>query len=400
MPAFHYRAVDSEGQEVDGVIDGDTPRHARGELRSRGLLPLDVAPVGDGAASRGGRKRLAHRQLVMLTRQWASLLAAGLTLGETLHSLVDQHEDPLVKSIVGGVRAEVAAGCPLHRALGSFPQAFPPIYVALVKAGEASGELSRVLSALAAYLERQADVRRRTLAALLYPAVVGMVGLLIVLALLVYVVPQVTAVFAHSRQELPILTRLLSTVGRLALPAFVVLIPLSLGGVWLGRRLLLDPERRQRFHRFLLRLPLIGRLLRDAETARFSATLGILIGGGVPLLMALETGRSVMRLLPMQMAVTGAMTAVAEGGAFARALANEKMFPSLLVHLVAGGEKSGRLPEMLSHAAELMQTEVDERLATLTALLEPLLIVLMGGIVLLVVLAIMQPILEVNQVLR
>lgn len=399
MSAFHYRAVDSGGQEVNGVIDADTPRHARGELRNRGLLPLDVAPVGDGPA-RGGRKRLAHRQLVMLTRQWSSLLAAGLTLGETLHGLVDQHEDPLVRNILGGVRAEVAAGCPLHRALESFPQAFPPIYVALVRAGEASGELPRVLSALATYLERQAEVRRRTLAAMLYPAVVSMIGLLIVFALLVYVVPQVTAVFAHSRQELPFLTRILASVGNLALPAFALLVPLSLGGIWLGRRLLHDMERRQRFHRVLLRLPLIGRLLRDAETARFAATLGILVGGGVPLLTALETGRSVMRLLPLQAAITGAMAAVAEGGAFARALANEKLFPSLLVHLVAGGEKSGRLPEMLARAAELMQAEVDERLATLTALLEPLLIVLMGGIVLLVVLAIMQPILEVNQVLR
>lgn len=399
MPAFQYRALDAKGQELGGVIDADTARHARGELRDRGLLPLEVAPVGETTA-KGGRHRLAHRQLVMLTRQWASLLAAGLTIGETLHSLVDQHEDRLVKNILGGVRAEVAAGVPLHRALAAFPQAFPTIYVALVKAGEASGELPRVLSALAGYLERQSEVRRRTLAAMLYPAIVSAVGLLIVFALLAYVVPQVTAVFAHSRQELPLLTRLLSAAGQFALPAAALSVPLSLGGAWLGRGLLRDQGRRQRFHDALLRLPLIGRLLRDSETARFSATLGILVGGGVPLLSALETGRSVMRLLPMQAATTGAMTAVAEGSALARALANEKAFPPLLVHLVAGGEKSGRLAEMLSRSAELMQAEVDESLATLTALLEPLLIMLMGGIVLLVVLAIMQPILEVNQVLR
>lgn len=400
MAAFQYRALDPDGRELSGVIDADTPRHARGELRHRGLLPVEVGPVRQGADIGGRGGRLSTRQRVLLTRQWASLLAAGLTLSEALQSLLDQHEDESVKRILGGVRAEVAAGCPLHRALGAFPRAFPSLYVALVKAGEASGELPRVLAALATHLEQQAEVRRRTLAALLYPAMVSIVGLLIVFALMVYVVPQVTAVFAHSRQELPLLTRLLTTAGQFALPAGILALLVGLLASWALRRALNDEAQRKRIHAAILRLPVLGPLFRATEAARFSATLGILIGGGVPLLAALNTGREVLRFQPMVDAVGNTLSAVAEGGTLARSLAAEKAFPSLLTHLVAGGEKSGRLSDMLEHAAALMQAEVDERLATLVALLEPLLILLMGGIVLVVVLAIMQPILEVNQLLR
>lgn len=400
MSAFQYRALDLEGRELSGVIDADSPRHARGELRGRGLLPVDVAPVSSGAAGARSGDRLSVRQRVLLTRQWASLLAAGLTLAEALYSLYDQHEDEAVRRILGGVRAEIAAGCPLHRALAAFPRAFPPLYVALVKAGEESGELARVLTALAGHLEQQAEVRRRTLAAMLYPAMVSLVGLVIVFALMVYVVPQVSAVFAHNHQKLPLLTRMLATMSEWALPAGLAAVPLGFLAAWQARRALANPVKRKRFHELLLRLPLIGALFRSAEAARFSATLGILVGGGVPLLPALETGRAVLHLLPLQDAVGKAIAAVAEGGALARGLAAERAFPSLLTHLVAGGEKSGRLPDMLGRAAELMQAEVDERLAMLVAVLEPLLILLMGGIVLVVVLAIMQPILEVNQLLR
>lgn len=400
MAAFQYQALDAAGRELSGVIDADSPRQARSELRLRRLLPLAVAPVAAGTGAAGRRGRLPARARVLATRQWASLLAAGLTLGEALDSLVDQHEDPRVKNVFAGVRAEVAAGLPLHQALAAFPDAFPPLYLALVRAGEQSGELPRVLAALADHLEGQAEVRRRTLAAMLYPALVSLVGLLVVIGLMVYVVPQVTAVFEHGRQSLPLLTRLLVAAGKLALPALILALPLGLAAAWAARRALRDPQRRRRFHAFLLRLPVLGPLLRAAETARFAATLAILAGGGVPLLSSLETGRQVLRLLPIQAAVAEAIAAVAEGAPLARALAAGRAFPSLLVHLVAGGEKSGRLPEMLERAAKLLQAEVDEGLGILTTLLEPLMILFMGGIVLTVVLAIMQPILEVNQLLR
>jgi len=398
MTAFQYRALDADGHEQAGVIDSDSARQARSELRRRQLLPVAVSAVSAAAAGRG--HALSGRQRVLLTRQWSSLLAAGLTLAESLDSLVDQHEDPQVKRTLSGVRSAVGAGFPLNMALAGFPRAFPPIYVALVRAGENSGSLPQVLLALAVYLERQAEVRRRTLAALLYPAIVGTVGLIIVLALMIYVVPQVTAVFSHGQRQLPLLTRLLIGAGHVALPTTLALAVLGVAAVFVGRRLLRQPQRQWQFHTLLLRLPLLGSLMRSAETARFAATLAILTRGGVPLLVALETGGAVLRLRPLSDAVQVARQSVAAGAPLARALAADGAFPSLLVHLVAGGERSGRLPEMLERSAILLQEEVDDRLTTLTTLLEPLLILLMGGVVLTVVLAIMQPILEVNQLLR
>jgi general secretion pathway protein F len=398
MTAFQYRALDADGREQAGVIDSDSARQARSELRRRQLLPMEVNAVSRDAVVRG--RSLSTRQRVLLTRQWASLLAAGLTLAESLDSLVDQHEDPRVKQTLSGVRSAVGAGFPLNVALSSFPRAFPPIYVALVRAGEHSGSLPQVLLALAVYLERQAEVRRRTLAALLYPAIVSFVGLIIVLALMVYVVPQVTAVFAHGQRQLPLLTRLLIGLGNVALPMTLAMIVLGVAVVSIGRQLLKQVHRQWQFHTLLLRLPVLGSLMRAGETARFAATLAILTRGGVPLLAALETGGAVLRLRPLSDAVKTARQSVAAGAPLARALAADGAFPSLLVHLVAGGERSGRLPEMLERSATLMQEEVDDRLTTLTTLLEPLLILLMGGIVLTVVLAIMQPILEVNQLLR
>lgn len=398
MAAFQYRAIDLDGRELAGIVDADSARQARSELRQRQLLPVDVSAISANTAERS--QSLSGRQRVLLTRQWASLLAAGLTLAETLQSLVDQHDDSEIKRTLSGVRAGVTGGLPLHKALADFPRAFPPIYVALVRAGEHSGSLPQVLLALAAYLERQADVRRRTLAALLYPAIVSSVGLIIVLALMIYVVPQVTAVFAHGQRQLPLLTRLLIGLSEIALPLTLAVAVLGVGTFFVGRRLLARGARQRQFHTLLLRLPLVGTLLRFGETARFSATLAILTKGGVPLLSALETGGAVLRLRPLSDAVKAAGLAVAAGAPLAFALAADQIFPSLLVHLVAGGERSGRLPEMLERAAILMQEEVDDRLSTLTALLEPLLIVLMGAIVLIVVLAIMQPILEVNQLWR
>jgi general secretion pathway protein F len=398
MPAFQYRAVDADGRELAGVIDADSPRQARSDLRQKHLLPIDVSAVAVDAA--GHRQGLSGRQRVLLTRQWASLLAAGLTLAEALDSLVDQHEDVRVKRTLAGVRASIGAGLPLHHALADYPRAFPPLYVALVRAGEHSGSLPQVLLALAEHLEHQAEVRRRTIAALLYPAIVSAVGILIVLGLMIYVVPQVTAVFAHGRRQLPLLTRFLIGAGQVALPVTLTAVAIGIGAVVAGRRLFGSGHRQWRLHALLLRLPLVGGLLRTGETARFAATLAILTRGGVPLLPALATAAAVLRLRPLADAAKATGQVVAAGAPLARALANDGAFPSLLAHLVAGGEKSGRLPEMLERAAELLQAEVDDRLATLTTLLEPLLILLMGAIVLTVVLAIMQPILEVNQLLR
>ncbi|HTY99984.1 MAG TPA: type II secretion system F family protein, partial [Rhodocyclaceae bacterium] len=301
MTAFQYRALDAEGRELAGVIDSDSARQARSELRQRQLLPVAVTAIGAEPADRG--QRLSGRQRVLLTRQWSSLLAAGLTLAESLQSLVDQYDEPKVKRTLSAVRAAVTAGMPLNKALADFPASFPPIYVALVRAGEQSGSLPQVLLALAAHLERQADVRRRTLAALLYPAIVSAVGILIVFGLMVYVVPQVTAVFAHGNHQLPLLTRLLIWLGRIALPAaglVAVLVPAAVVG---GRRLLAAEGRQRQGHGLLLRLPLVGALLRTADVARFAATLGILLAGGVPLLPALETARAVLRLRPLAEAV-------------------------------------------------------------------------------------------------
>lgn len=402
MTAFRYRALDAAGRETPGVVEADTARAARALLRERGLFPLEVSSVGQEAAGKRkvSRRKLREADLTLLTRQWGTLLASGLTVEQALAALIEQSESEFLRQLLAGVRSEILSGYSLRAALDRYPQSFDALYRASVAAGEKSGELSLVMNQLADYLDRRHALRAKTFQALLYPLIVATIALLVIVGLMTYVVPQVVSVFQQGRQELPLLTRSLIVVSDL-LRAWGWLMLLMLGGAFLAaRRALRAKALRRRWDAWLLRLPLLGRHLRTLDATRFASTLAILAGSGVPLLAALEAGRQVITRLPLAEAVATAAERVREGLPLSRALAASGQFPPLLIHMIANGEATGRLDELLERAARLQQAELENRTATLTTLLEPVLLLVMGGFVLLIVLAVMQPIIELNTLMK
>jgi len=410
MAAFQYVAVAGDGHETQGVIDADTARAARSLLRERGLLPIALesrgASHGNAAAKHSSNALLKKRasipsgELPLLTRQWASLLAAGLTAEQALTALIEQAESTSIHHVLASVRAELVAGYSLGAALDRYAHAFPAVYRASVAAGEKSGRLPAVLGELADYLERRDALRRKTLQALIYPVLVAVVALVVIGALMIYVVPQVVSVFQGGKQALPWLTRALIWVSNTLRNYGLWIAMLVIVAGFLTRSSLKNPVIKKQWHARLLTLPMLGRHLRTLESARFSSTLAMLAGSGVPLLSALEAAKRVIGSLPMQDAVDQAMALVREGAPLSRALAQTKSFPSLLIHLVASGEKTGKVDEMLKRAAQLQERELENRSAVLSSLLEPILLLFMGGFVLVIVLAVMQPIIEINHLFR
>lgn len=395
MQAFRYRALDSAGRSVSGLVQADTPRHARAQLRSRGLLPSTI----DKPVQAWGRA-ISGPELSLLTRQMAALLGSGLTLEQALAALIEAAALPLTREVLAGVKAQIMAGASFASALGGYPRSFPEFYRALVQGGEQSGALPTVLAHLADYLDARQALRQKTSLALLYPILVGVVALAIVAGLLVYVVPQVVQVFQQSRQALPWLTRALiglSEFLRSAWPYLLLVFILVTTTMHLALR---RPAPRRRWHALLLRLPWLGALVRGVDTSRFASTLAILVGGGVPLLGALSSAARTMGNVVMREALERAIARVGEGMSLARALGETRAFPPLLVHLVASGEASGKLEQMLSRAAHLETQSLERRLAVFLTLLEPLMILAMGAVVLLIVLAILLPIIQINQLVR
>jgi general secretion pathway protein F len=396
MEAFRYQALDAAGRSVCGVVQADTPRDARAQLRGRGLLPSEVKKNTAYSWARG----ISAAQLSLLTRQLATLLDSGLTMEQALSALIEEAEAPLTREVLAGVKSELMAGASLATALGGHERSFPEFYRALVRGGEESGALPKVLQHLADYLDARQALRQKTSLALLYPIIVAVVATAIVTGLLVYVVPQVVQVFQQSRQTLPLLTRGLiglSDFLRMAWPFLLLIFVLIAIGAHMALR---RPPVRSRWHAFLLRLPSLGTLIRGVDTSRFASTLAILVGGGVPLLAALASGARAMSNVVMRQAVERATERVREGASLARALGETRKFPPLLVHLVASGEMSGKLEQMLERAARLETQALERRLAVFLTLLEPVMILVMGAVVLLIVLAILLPIIELNQLVR
>ena len=378
------------------MVQADTPREARAQLRARGLLPSTVSkPV-----LRAWARAVSAAELSLLTRQMATLLDSGLTMEQALAALIEEAEASRTREALAGVKAEVMAGASLAAALGSHARSFPEFYRALVHGGEESGALPTVLQHLADYLDARQALRQKTSLALLYPVLVGVVALAIVTGLLVYVVPQVVQVFQQSRQALPWLTRALIGLSGFLRAAWPYLALAVVGGAFAARMALRRDGPRRRWHALLLRLPLLGPLVRGVNTSRFASTLAILVGGGVPLLAALASGARVMGNAVMREAVERAIERVREGVTLARALGETRAFPPLLVHLVASGEMSGKLEQMLQRAAHLETQALERRLAVFLTLLEPVMILVMGAAVLLIVLAILLPIIEINQLVR
>ena len=407
MPAYSYVAVDAQGRTRRGVLEAEAPRQARADLRSAGMVPLELATLGpeavpapSGAPWRGRRRRLGSTELALVTRRLALLLEAGLTVEQCLDALVEQAQDEASGRILGAVRAEVLSGQSLAAALEHFPGSFPDIYRALVGTGEESGDLPGVMSRLADYLESRRSMSQHAGLALLYPAIVASVALAIVIGLLTYVVPQVVEVFQNSRQELPFLTRALLWVSG-ALQGNLLAVAVTIIALIAALRVAWSREAwRARWQARFLRMPVIGPLLLGIGTARVASTLAILVGGGVPLLQSLAASARVVRSLPLRDAVEEAARLVREGSPLHRALDRPKIFPPIFIHLVASGESSGRLAHMLAQAARHQEMENEHRMRLLTGILEPAIIVAMGIVVLLVVLAILMPIIEMNQLVR
>ena len=403
MPAFEYVAIKPNGRQEKGVMEGETARQIRQLLRDRQLTPLEVEPVSErrGDSSRRmfsfGGAGMSATELSLFTRQLATLVRSGLPLDEALTAVGQQSEGRKVKRVALGVRAAVTEGSSLADGLAQFPSAFPPLYRATVEAGEQSGKLDNILERLADYVERRQAMQQKVMLAAIYPAILSLFAIGVIIALLTYVVPQVVGVFDSIDQELPPLT-----LGLIAFSDFlrdngVVLATLAGAGL-LGfsvamRRVLF----RRRVHRFMLRMLLIGRLTRGANSGRFTRTLGILSGSGVPILDAMRIGSQVVTNLPMREAIEAAAKKVREGATLYKSLSDSKLFPPITLHLIGSGEASGKLDEMLDRAAENQEREVETLISALMGIFEPVLILVMGGVVLLIVLAILLPIFNLNQ---
>ena len=407
MGAFEYVAVDAAGRDRKGVIEGDTARHVRQLLREQALLPVEVREVveqDDRSARRSFKFRfqrgLSAADLALVTRQLATLVKSGLPLEEALLAVSQQTDKPRVHSIILGVRSKVMEGHTLADGLADFPGSFPEIYRATVAASEQSGHLDAVLERLADYTDNRQQMRSRTLTAMLYPVMLFVVCVAIVFFLLVSVVPKVVDVFRTSDAQLPLLTQLLITGSDFMREYGVWLVMGIAAAGYLFSRWLRVESNLRRWHGFLLRLPLIGKIVRGSNTARFARTLSTLTSSTVPVLEALRISSEVVTNLPMRAAVADAAVRVREGAPIGRSLGVSKLFPPMMIHLISSGESSGELDTMLERSAVHQERELDSILQALVSLLGPLMILIMGGLVLLIVLAMLLPIFELNQLVK
>lgn len=410
MPAYSFEALDAQGQTRKGVLEADSAKSARSQLRTQALVPLQVQAVGaglggaEGDAGRGGsrfaRRAFSASQLAVFTRQVAGLVSAGLPLERALTALSDEASDEAQRHVVAALRAEVNGGAPFAKALALYPREFSDIYCAVIAAGEHSGHLGQVLERLADDLEERQALQAKLMGAALYPAIVTTVAILIVLFLVSYVVPQVASVFASSKRALPWLT-----VAMLAISAFVrsygwlLVLALTLAGI--GLRYALRADRfRQTFDAWWLGLPVLGSLARGYNAARFTSTLAMLAGAGVPILKALQAASVTLNNRAMRADALDALVLVREGAPLAAALGQKRRFPGLISMFARLGEQTGELPVMLQRAAQQLSAEVQRRALQLATILEPLLIVAMGVVVTLIVLAVLLPIIQLNQLVK
>ena len=406
MGAFEYVALDTSGKERKGLIEGDTAKHVRQLLRDKQLLPIEILEAAQREQKQNRSRRpfmrrgLSSLDLALLTRQLATLLRSGLPLEETLQAVAEQTEKARVQRIILGVRSKVVEGHPLADGLRDFPQAFPEIYRATVSAGEQSGKLDSVLERLADYTESRQVMGQQVSHALVYPIVLLVLSFAIVSFLLAYVVPQVVAVFESGHQELPLATRILIGASDLVRHYWVYGVIVIAGALWGFSRWVKRPEARLKVDRLLLRLPLAGKLIRGVNTARFSRTFSILTASAVPVLEALRISAEVVINMPMRNAVEEAALRVREGAPIGKSLAARKLFPPMMIHLIASGESSGELEKMLERAASNQEREMDGLLSTLTNLLGPMMVVFMGAVVMFIVIALLLPIFQLNDLVK
>jgi general secretion pathway protein F len=404
MPAYTYEALDTQGQTRRGVLEADTARAARSQLRIQGLVPLTVDAAkrqSQGLNTVIWESRIfSGPALAVWTRQLAGLVSAGLPLERALSALAEEAETPRQRDLVSALRTEVNAGAPYAKALAQHPREFSAIYIAVIGAGEQSGHLGLVLERLADDLQEQQALRSKLLAAGLYPAIVSLVALVIVLFLLAYVVPQVAQVFTNSQRTLPFLTSAMLALSEAVQNFWLYGVAFIVAAFLAARQALKQPALRLRFDAAWLTLPLVGRLARGYNAARFASTLAMLAAAGVPILKALQAAADTLSNAALRHDAQDALVLVREGAPLATALAQHPRFPRLLVMFSRLGEQTGTLPAMLQSAANQLSAEVQRRALQLATVLEPLLIVLMGGMVMLIVLSVMLPIIQLNNLIN
>ena len=406
MSAFRYKALNTEGRLIKGVLEADSERHLRAQLRAQNLRPVEVRGV-EVKMIKGRRPRftlfragLSASELALITRQLATLVASALPLDECLQAAAEQTRKASIKSILLEVRSRVSEGYTLASGMAQYPQAFGEMYRAMVHAGEQAGQLAPVLEQLAEHTENRQLTAQKLKLAMIYPFVLMGVAVSVVAALMVFVVPELVGIFTHTKKELPPLT-----VGLIATSDFLrdwglyLLMSLLLSVVVI-RQLLQEPRRRLRWHQLLLQIPGINSVLVGIDTARFSSTLSILMGSGVPLLDALHIAGSVMSNRELQKAAIKVADNVQEGSSLNKALSQGDCFPPMMVHMVASGEVSGELEVMLERSAINQERELEMTLGTVMGLFEPMMVILMGGVVLIIVLAILLPIFDLNTMVR
>ena len=404
MPAYSFEALDAQGQTRRGVLEAETARAARSQLRAQALVPIDVSPVQRASSGLNTviweSKVFSNTALTVWTRQLAGLVNSGLPIERALSALSEEADTPRQRDLVSALRTEVNAGAPFAKALSQHPREFSAIYVAVIGAGEQSGHLGLVLERLADDLQAQQNLKGKLLAASLYPAIVSAVALLIVLFLLAYVVPQVAQVFSSNQRALPVLTRLMLGLSDVVKNYWWLALAVLIAGMATLHTALKQPDFRRRFDAAWLKLPLIGRLARGYNAARFASTLAMLATAGVPILKALQAATDTLSNTALRHDAQEALVLVREGAPLASALAQHPRFPRLLVMFSRLGEQTGTLPTMLQRAADQLSEEVQRRALQLATVLEPLLIVAMGGMVMLIVLAVMLPIIQLNTWVR
>ena len=406
MPAYEYKALNEKGREVKGVLEGDNARQVRQQLREKKLTPLSVSEGAtkarstsstQGKAVRGG---ISTTELALITRQISTLTASGLPLEEALSAIAGQSERQKIKTLLLSVRSRVLEGHSFASALSDYPKVFPEIYRATIDAGEQSGHLDAVLERLADYTEDRQSIKQTVTKALMYPLALVIAATAIVSLLLAYVVPQVIGVFDNLDRELPELTQALIIASDLLRNWGVLILLAIIGSIFLFKRAVKNESFRLKVDTFYLKITFISKLIKAFNSAQFARTLSILAASGVPVLEALSIASAVLTNRLMRQAVKNAAIQVREGSSLNLSLKRSGLFPPLMLHLIASGEASGKLGEMLEKAATQQERELDSVLTIFLGLFEPLIILVMGGIILVIVLAILLPIFELNQLVN
>lgn len=404
MPAYEYKALDAKGKQQKGVVEADTARHARGQLREQRLMPLEITAVVEKESKNqsGGfsfKRGISVAELALITRQIATLVAAGLPIEEALKAVGQQCEKDRLASMVMAVRSRVVEGYSLADSMAEFPHIFDDLYRAMVASGEKSGHLEVVLNRLADYTERRQQLKSKMTQAMIYPIVLTLVAIGVIAILLAAVVPEVVGQFEHMDQELPWTTQLLIAASDFirdyGLVVLVVIVAIVVG----AKQLLRSSVNRMRFDSALLKMPVVGRVSKGLNTARFARTLSILTASSVPLLDAMRIASEVLMNVRVRAAVEEATARVREGTSLGAALANTKLFPPMMLYMITSGEKSGQLEQMLERAADNQDREFESNVNIALGVFEPLLVVSMAAVVLFIVLAILQPILELNNMI-